>query len=290
MKKQHLILLSILFTWFASAQFAHAQDLVVTKQGDSLNVEIIKVTETHLKYAYRTGKKVVRINQPKSEILAFQYIFFSEKRTLEYVFDPNDVRFRLAFNGGPSWGLDGPPEDASDFFKDYSRRVNSGWFLKGELNFFMKNRVGVGLVYDHFFTQESIDNVLFIDNVTNDTITGTLADDVKINYIGPHFTYHVDTGIENFTLFLGGGLGHMWYRDDFLRVDPFTATARTLGYHLSASADFILMENIMMGIEVSGTFGTLSRTTLEGNNGTQILTEDNDISRINVSVGLRIMN
>ncbi|MEL7147061.1 MAG: hypothetical protein AAFO69_11880 [Bacteroidota bacterium] len=290
MKKQHLFLLVGLLIWLITPQSTFAQDLVVTINGDSLNVEIIKVTETHVKYAYRNGKKVERVNQPKSEITAFQYIFFSETRTLEYIFDPNDITFRFAFGGGPSWGLDGPPEDASDFFKDYAKKVNSGWFAKGEISFFMKNRIGVGAVYDHFFTKESIDNVLFIDNITNDTITGTLADDVKINYLGPQISYHVDTGIENFTLFLGAGIGHLWYRDDFLRVDPFTAIGRALGYHLSASADFIMMENVLVGFEVSGTFGTVENTTLIGNNGTQVIREPNDISRINVSIGLRIMN
>ena len=289
MRKQHLSIIGGLFLWLLSCHATLAQDLIVTSDGDSLNVEIIKVSETHIKYAYRTGKKVVRVDQPKSEIKAFRYIFYSEQRTLEYTFDPNDLTFRFAFNGGPSWATDGPPEDATDFFKEYVQKVNSGWFGKVELNFFMNNRIGVGLVYDHFFTEESIDNVLFIEDATNDTIVGTLADDVRINYLGPHFTYHIDTGMENFSLFLGAGVGQIWYKDELLRVDPFTATAQTLGYHLSLSADFILMENLLMGIEASATIGTLRNTTLEGPNGTQVLSEDNDISRFNLAIGLRIV-
>jgi len=266
-----------------------AQDLIVTTQGDSLNVEIVKVTEETILYIYKEGKKVKRVTSPKSDIKSYQYIFFSEERTLEYIFDPNNIDFRLAFSGGPSWGTDGPPENANNFFKEYIKKVNSGWSYKVEFNYFIKDRFAIGAVFDQFFTKEKINNVFFIDNITNDTITGVLSDDVKISYLGPHFTYHIDTRRDNFTLFFGAGAGPIWYSDDFRRVDEFRATGTTWGYHLSLSTDFILMNNLMMGVEVSGTIGTLRSFEVVDDNGPSTITDDNDITRINVALGFRFI-
>lgn len=270
------------------SQKSIAQDLIVTTKGDSINAEIVKVTEDFIQYVYMDGKRVVRVKSPKSDIKSFRYIYYSQKRTVDYTFDLNDIDFRLALSAGASWGLDGAPEDASQFFKDYTRKVNSGWSFKLDMSYFLNNkRIGLGATFENFVTQAKISNVTFTNTETGETRIGELSDDVRISYLGPLFVYHIDTKKDNVTAFLGAGAGVVVYRNEFIRVDEFFASGSTFGFHLSASADFTLTNNFLLGFEVSANLASLQSYTIEGDNGIDTITEPNDISRISLSVGLR---
>lgn len=282
-------LLLFFFLTFLCSQKSFAQDLIVTTKGDSINAEIVKVTEDFIQYVYMDGKKVVRVKSPKSDIRSFRYIYFSEKRTIEYTFDLNEAALRFAFSGGASWGTDGAPEDASQFFKDYTRKVNSGWSYKLEFNYFLKSRFAIGGMLENFITKAKIEDVTFTNTVTNESRVGVLSDDVNITYLGPLLTYHIDTRKDNFTVFLGAGAGPVWYTDEFERVDKAFASGNTIGFHLSASTDFILMNNLMLGFEVSATLANLNSYEIEDDNGTQTITEANDITRVSLSVGIRFI-
>lgn len=289
MNKIYTSLLFFCFLAFFFSEKLIAQDLIVTTQGDSINAEIIKVTEDFIQYVYMDGKKVIRVKSNKADIKSFRYIYYSQKRKVEYTFDLNKVDFRLGFSGGASWGTDGPPEDATQFFKDYSRKVNSGWSYKIELNYFLKNkRIGVGGMFENFITEAKIEDVTFTNTQTGETRVGVLSDDVRIKYLGPLVTYHLDTKKENFTVYFGAGTGAVWYRNEFQRVDTSFASGSTVGFHLSASADLILMNNFMIGFELSATLASLSNVSIEDDNGiTRNIDESNDITRINLSVGIR---
>ena len=280
------LILSILVLYYSGESLA--QDLIVTTQGDSINAEIVKVTEDYIQYVYMDGKRVVRVKSPKSDIKSFRYIFYSKQRTVDYTFDLNNIDFRLAFTGSASWGLDGPPEDANQFFKDYTRKVNSGWAYKLDFNYFLRDkRIGIGATFENFITQAKINNVTFTNTETGESRVGELSDDVRISYIGPLFVYHIDTRKDNFTAFLGAGAGAVFYRNEFIRIDELFASGSTFGFHLSASADFTLTNNFLLGFELSANLASLQSYTIDDGNDIITITEPNDVSRISLSVGLR---
>ncbi len=287
--KKYLLIIFLLFLRVFHSNLS-AQDLIVKQNGDSLNVEIIRVTADHILYIYQNGKQIKRVKSPKSEIKSFRYIFFSEKRKLAYKFDPNDFRFRLAVSGGVSLLLDGADEDASAFFSDYVDKLNSGWHFKAEANYFLRSGLGFGIVFDQYHTSGNNDNVIFVDRQTNDTTIGPLSDKIKITYIGPQLTYHIKSGLKNTTFYVGGGAGVNLYRDELERVDAFVAKGTAFGLHGSLGVDFLVDENIMVGFELSGHTGNLRDFTLAGDDGVRDFTnEDNDISRISLSFGVRFI-
>ncbi|MGB3465414.1 MAG: hypothetical protein WBA74_09090 [Cyclobacteriaceae bacterium] len=268
----------------------YAQDLVVTTAGDSINAEITKITDDHIYYAYYEGDKIVRVKSPKSEVASYLYIFYSKKRVIEYSFDLNNIKMRLSFSGGPSWATDGPPDSFNDFQKSYVRKVNSGWSYKLAADYFLKNRIGVGLQLERFLSVEQINDVVFTDPDTDISETGELSDDVGITYLGPSVVYHFDTKQNNYTAFFSLGAGYVWYNNDFIRIEPRKATGNTIGLHVSASMDFILLDHLMMGVEVSASYANLNSYEIIDENGQkEVITDNNDISRINLSVGIRIV-
>jgi len=288
LKSYLLIIPFILLGLFSSKLFA--QDLIVNNNGDSLNVEILKISDDHIEYLMRSGKRIKKIKALKSEIKSFRYIFYSVDRKFEYVIDPNNIRFRLAISGGASWLLDGADESASEFFADYVREVNSGWHYKVDASYFLKNRFGIGLVFDQYRTSRSVGNVIFINQNTNETTIGALSDKIKISYLGPQLTYHIDAGFSNVTFFVGGGAGINFYKDEFERIDPLEAKGTAFGINASFGVDFIVDQNILLGFEISGNTGNLRNFSISGENGiTERTGEDNDISRFSISVGLRFI-
>ncbi len=281
---EHKIYCIFGFLLFVSAN-VFAQDLVVTNDGDSLNVEIVKVDAESIHFLKFEPKKQ-RITLNKSEVKSFQYIFFSQERKTNYFFDPNDTRFKVGLSGGVSVVLSGADRDASDFFKQYVRQVNAGWHGKIEADYYLPNNIGFGLVYDRYMTSGFEPNVIFI-NQAQDTIVGELSDKIHINYLGPQVSFNIDTKKEGYTAFIAGGPGIMFYKDRLKRVDPFVATGTAIGVHLSAGLDFVLSDNITMGFELSGTFGALNSYDLKSDSGVETINEKEDISRINISVGIR---
>ncbi len=281
MNRKKLFLLSI----FCSSIFSlMGQDLIVTQDNDSLNVEIIRVDEEFIHFISFQPKKQ-RHSIAKEQVKTFQYIFYSENRINNYFFDPNDTRFRLAISGGASIVFQGADDNATNFFKNYVRSVNSGWHFKVESAIYHQSNLGFGIVWDRYLTSGYEPNVEFRSE--NDTIVGVLSDKIKIDFLGPQFSYNIDTKIPNFTAFIGGGAGFINYKDELKRVYPYVAKGSTFGVHLSGGLDFVISDNFTMGFEVSGTFGALPKYEIKSDTEVFVIEEKEDISRINISIGLR---
>ena len=243
-----------------------------------MNVQIIDVEPEWIHYLIFNPSKLRRAI-PKSDVKSFQYIFYSEERDKNVFFDPNDITFKAGVSIGISNIIQGIASDNSQFYQDYIRRLFLGWHVKGEVDYYFSN-VGAGLVYDRYFSSE------FEPNVLIDGAPGQLFDEIKINYFGTQFTYNIDTKKDTYTLFFAGGPGILFFKNYEEYLEPIVQKGNTFATHFSLGLDFVLEDHILAGLEVGATIGTLNRYKRKSEDDVVIL-NNFDISRINISLGLR---
>ena len=199
--------------------------------------------------------------------------------------------FRLAINGGYSRRIAKTSDQIPAQFKDYISELKNGYHLGAEAAYFFNNKWSVGLKYNLFKAANSITGVTGTD-VYGNARTGTISDDMQINFIGVNTSSrHISKNGKHHFL-LGIGLGYMGYTNDAFLFDKIKITGQTFGATLDGGYDFRLAKNLFIGTQLSFVGGTLNSLDYDfGSSKTTVKLEENDrenLTRLDLSVGLRL--
>jgi hypothetical protein len=288
--KRNILFLFLFFYIFS----LNAQDLIITKTGDSIRCQITKITSDNIYFRYLKSGGVEKSLLPISEINDYQY-FQPGSPNQKGGIPPerNYPRFRLSAGGGYTYRVEKIPDDAGDY-KDYFRKLKSGFNIETEAGYFFKKSFGVGLRYNFFRTKNSMDNVTFIidDGHTIDTVTGNMGDDIRIHYLEPVFYYRFFNRNEKVAWTAGVSLGYAAFVNKaMLMNEDLDLTSSTVGISVILGADFFVAENLAVGLTLSADIGTLTKMTrvYKGTKTTKQLPvqERVDISLINLTAGVR---
>jgi hypothetical protein len=200
-------------------------------------------------------------------------------------------KFRLGVQGGWGYMISKISSDVPADFRDYVKKLKSGYNLGFDAAFYFKQNMGIGIKYSFFHTSNSIPSVYAVDSITRKVTTGPMSDFINIHYIGPTFNSRFITDNQLFHFNFYVSLGYMSYKDDGMLITPYVITGSTVGTALGFGADWSITPALFAGVDISGIFGSLSSYNLEEGGTTKTITlPDNQregLSRIDISAGVR---
>jgi len=293
---KHTLILLLLLTITCSV---YSQDLIVTNDGDYINCKITRVKDSYVYFTFKHRNEIRNTMLHISDIEEYQYNYYQVSDN--YVDDYNDdyvddyeddnyfPRFRLAINGGYSYMTAKVAESVPDDFKNYVKKLKSGYHFGGDLSYYFSELYGVGGKCFIFKSSSSSD--IYLEDTNGDRKYGIMSDDLTITYIGPVFSTRFLNWNKKNAFLMNVSLGYMGYSSDKVIIDKYKMKGSTLGMAFDIGYDIGISQNFSLGFQLSLLSGSLSKYSL--NNG--IITETvnlnkdeyENISRIDFTIGLR---
>lgn len=253
----------ILFTLFAIVlfvPFAQSQDLIVTTSGDSINCVITKVKNENIYFTFKHKDEVRSTLLPLEKVSYHATNFFQtgvvhKGKVIGY---RDYQRFRFSINGGFGYQTAKVGEGVPSDFRDYIKKLKSGFVFGADITYYFSEIIGVGVKYSQFNSSNSMDNI-YVEDSQGVRRYGRMSDQLSISFIGPTFSSRFLNGSKNRAFTLGMGLGYMGYNDDKVMVDNFKMTGSTLGTSYDIGYEFSISEKTNLGIQLSLISGNLFR-------------------------------
>lgn len=273
---------------------ALSQDLVVTKEKDSINARIIKVKNKMLHFYFVKDGEVRKTLLPLSEVAYYdKHYFFTTEVPKEYSGASNKSRqgskFRIALSGGPGFITAPNAENIPPVLESFANALKKGihWDVSG--HYFFNDFVGLGIKYNGFYSSETDNNIHFIfeDGSTHHGLTA----DVFIHFIGPSFASRLlsHSGKNSWNSEIA--LGYMHISElTMLGTRSIDVKGEDLGLHFEVGYDVGLSEQWSLGFSASYTDAVFHEVTVTDNGTIYKLTGEDgreDASRLNFAIGMR---
>ena len=269
-----------------------SQDLIVTKQGDSINCKITKVKTDNIYFTFKHKDEIRSTLLPLSSIETHHFDYFQtgEVTKGQVVGYENYQHFRFALNGGFSYRTARVSEAIPSDFRDYTGKLKSGYHFGGDLTYYFTETLGFGFKYYLFKSSNSMDNI-YLEDIDGNRIYGKMSDDLTISFIGPTFSTRLLNHNKKNAFLSNVSLGYMGYSNDKVLIDKYKLNGSTLGLSLDISYDIGLSDNLSLGFQISYLKGTLLKYKLNHGSTTETIDLDEgeyeSLNRIDFSVGLR---
>ncbi len=272
-----------------------SQDLIVTSDGDSINCKITKVKKENIYFTFKHKDEIRSTLLPIEKVSNHQINFFQESDVPKdkVIGHPNYQQFRFAINGGFGYQAakigDGVPSD----FKDYVRKLKSGFVVGADLTYYFSEVFGLGVKYARFNSSNNLDNI-YIEDDQGVRQYGRMSDKLTIGFFGPTISTRFLNSTKSRALILVLGMGYMRYNDDKLIVNNYKMTGNTFGMSYDIAYEFELTKKTSLGFQLSLISGYLS--SYKWDDGSTIQTvklgkDENDpnesLYRIDLTIGLR---
>ncbi len=271
------------------------QDLIVTSSGDSLNCKITSQKGEYIYFAYLNNGAIRRTLLKTTEVSELKYNCFSQiEIPAELAVEPKRYKnFRLAIDGGMAYRYAPLPDGVDGVLEDHLKKLKWGTSLEGELTFFFKESLGLGLKYSNFSAGNKLSNIFITDDSGLVVGEGDLSDDNRIWFFGPAFAARFYNMNYTGYWYLSGALGYMHYSNiEKFDGTRYEYTGETLGIAISGGYDWNLSKTVGMGVKLSIIGGSLYE--YEVTDGTEVETielEDDEyenLARIQLSIGIRL--
>ncbi|HNY02352.1 MAG TPA: hypothetical protein PKG48_07190 [Bacteroidales bacterium] len=200
--------------------------------------------------------------------------------------------FRAAVNGGWSYRTAKIASNAPTVIKDYLKGLKSGWQYAGDATWYFTEGVGVGFRYSCHRSTNHLYNVIVTLN-DGSTRTGTMSDDISINFLGPYFSGRLFSANRKNCFLANIGIGYTGYKDKAVLITPFTIKGNTAGLFFDIGYDIGLTKELALGLQVSYYMGSLSEYDLyDGTQSKHVTLEKGSyegLMRADLSIGLRFV-
>lgn len=263
-----------------------AQDLIVTKEGDSLNCAITKVEKDFIYFRTAKDGGVLNTQLPMPEISYYRYRYYPtsalpvDAKTAEAKVFPH---FRLAINGGWSYRLAKAADSNSPEVDEYIKELKSGYSYGADVTLYWSRYSGLGARYDVFRSKNKLEDGSFL----------LASDDISITFIGPYYSSRFLMANKKNSLMFNAGLGYVGYKDKAYFITDYELTGATAGLLLDLGYDIGLSERFAVGFQLSLIGGILTQYKIDDGFNTQTIELEEEeyegLGRINLSVGLRLI-
>ena len=286
-----ILLTSFLF-WCCAAAFS--QDTLITNEGDTIACKITRVTDDFIHFSVfdKSGVLLMRSRLPLSSIQSYNQISSAAEATPEIApigdakddFVPDLERpptFRLAINGGFSYQFGG----YDHFPRSYTSQVQTLWNIGGDFFYYPFAKLyyplaKLGFGFRYTYTSTGANE----DFGTPPNIVTLRDEKIQFSSYGLSVLYRRELYSDNFlNYFIASEFIH--YRTDFLFDGiAYYESGTTTGLTIGCQYDMMLSQRFGLGLGGSVTLATLSEINSNGS----IFSTDFSISRVDLSVGLRL--
>lgn len=271
-----------------------SQDLLVTTQGDSLNCKVYQVKGGFVYFALDHEGRGINTLMPAQQAQIIKYDFFPDM--VSYSVNLAEMmgyaKYRTAINLGYSRSLTtlkNIPFQLQEFAAGLQRGFNLGIDFAG----FFSEELGLGVKYSLFNTSNSMSSIsAILPDGTN--FSGGYSNDVNVHYVGPTFNIRALSSNKRGGLYAQAGAGYLRYTNKEMFRGPksfiYPNSGNTIGLNLALSYDAILSDNFAIGFQVSFLAGGLKNVDIKMGNTTQTVRHEVGLSRLDFTIGFRIIN
>jgi len=216
----------------AGSNVLSAQDLIITVQNDTIHC---KIQDTDDRFVYYITPRTKR----------HEYELISRREVRELMYDAESADPRVEKHKAPDpnayekvqiWGglglsrLISINSDIPEDFKDYDNRLRFGVYFQGGANFFVRENLGFGLIYE----QSNYSNSVNVIN-TNTLATGVLSDNIRVQYLGANVAVRLELSDMSSFIQVNGGIGNTRYENNATVIHPLKIVGSGAGGHLDAT-------------------------------------------------------
>jgi hypothetical protein len=188
---------------------------------------------------------------------------------------------------------DDTKDNASQPVKDYNAKLTSGRCLTLSYNHYWPSKqieFGMGFLFSKYFSDATLENVGFIDTsrFPPETSVTNMTENISIYFFGMLLALHKTLTSQRLDINGDLRLGFMPYYDDMqVFGQTVSMNSPTLGFGGSLGIDYLITDNIGVGVSFNGYFGSVS--TLYVVDGTDIsLKNPISLNRFDINIGLKI--
>lgn len=193
---------------------------------------------------------------------------------------------RMGLNAGPSYQLQNINSNLQPLVYEYAKDLNSGFHFSGDLLYFPKEKIGLGFTTSLFISNGKLSD--YYKDVLGEFITR--SDQTKIWFVGALLSTRLMTEDYKSTLYFNGGLGAIRYISK-ISGGQYSKTFSNIspGVYAELAYDFKLSKYLELGFSCSFLVGYTEYIQIESFETMSEIKEKQSISRIDFSVGLRLV-
>lgn len=248
---------------FLSILSVSGQDIIVRITGDTLHVKVESTNDSFVYYRSVDTKRGAVDVISRKEIAEILYKFEDPSNSLRRS-NMNEARnyeriqFWVAFSGyyQPNLGI------ADNDFKEYYQKLEWGLGFNLGINYFLNERLGIGLIYSKSRFKNSIPV-----SILNTSISGNLSDDLKLQYFGTGLVLRFPFGRSESHFLIGAGAGINHYYNEAEVIYAYTLKANGIGIHVDTSLNLSLGGGLYMPIKFSYMGNTVGNFTIKTQDG-----------------------
>ncbi|MBN2613654.1 MAG: hypothetical protein JXB00_19010 [Bacteroidales bacterium] len=294
MNKHKSLQFAFIVSLLIISTYAFSQDLIVTREGDSLNCKITKVKTDYIYFTFMHNDEIRNTLLPLYNVDQYQYNYFVTVQVPPYRLPVRQPypHFRAALSGGWSNRTAKLSDDIPSEFRDYFEELKSGHQFSVDLSYYFSEHLGAGFKYNRYWSSNKINSVYM--TLPDGTIrNGAMSDNIGIQFAGPFVSTRILNRNKRNSLNILFAVGYLGYKDIATLIDDYTITGNTMGVCWDIGYDIGISKNLAIGFQVSLTSGTLTEiTATDGINTETIKLEKENyenISHVDLSIGLRVI-
>lgn len=282
-----------------------AQDYIVINGKDTIQCKIKEITSTQIHFTILQNNIPIESTLPMSTVNSYYYNNSTDDKPKINIEQKNEVtsmemyvntkqekknvpseykRFRINAEIGSGYMVAETPPNAPQEVKDYFSQLKSGAHFSFGGSYFIKRSFGIGVKSSFFKTQNQMPISVY-DSYGN-IRTGTMKDDISITYFGAYAVGRVfaKNGVSGFYFELGFGKTN--YENRAIFIDNYHITGSKVGIDFTLDYDIKLGNSLTLGLGLNYNIAVLNDLIV---NGQKYSGENENISRINMIIGLRYL-
>lgn len=233
-----------------------------------------------------------QIDSIKSNPFADSMTDFSSTEIISVAEKTQNPKFLLMANLAKSWRVAASPDNLTAQEKKYYKELKSGSSFDIAAYYITNESSGVGVKYNVFRADAILRNQI-IDFGNGNFVSGDIADDIKITFVGPSFIISDNASARLGEASMELALGYMGYRNDASVVgSPLKITGGDVGMVGGFSYHFRLRPNLLIGPQLNFAGAVLKKlkyTYEDGSTQTIKLNEEEyeNLWRIDLAIGAK---
>jgi len=245
-----------------------AQDLIVTNDGDSLNVNITRVGSGFYEWKEKRGGQVYVLRMESRDVFAVYRGYYIGDRPVQGMpmsaVSKGLPRVRLGLSVGYSLLLSRVNPSVPASLRPHVEKLRHGYNVRAELAYFPWNHFGFGLDYGFYGTTARTAHASFYNHLSSAWYSGLIYDNVKSHFIGAGLQSRHRAGGGTF-LHYAITMGYVSYLNDAYAGRDLRISGSTFGMNYRLGLEFDVGSNVSLGLSFIYAFAVLSE--LEINDG-----------------------
>lgn len=277
MRKLYKAFVASLFV--LSTGILHAQDLIVTVEGDSVNCKITKQSNGFVYFRYlkdnQTKVTLLPVNKISSIVQAYYDAPVINTMHYELPRSRDYSKWRYGFHGGYSYRIAKVSDQVTSSYQDYFKKLKSGFVVGADVHGFTSESFGIGVKYNlNKYKAEQGSN---------------LKDDITLHYVAASMlNRYVLADPANHFLF-GANIGLQSYRDKAMLMGyDLDITGKAVGFGLEAGYEHKIGNGALLHFGLMFTGASITKIRINGGTPVKLSKEEYEsLSRLELVLGFK---